>query len=339
MPGKIFLLNKYLYTSTVRITMAFFRKNNSESKQNKDTGFSNIASSNAGRFLNRDGSFNIRREGLPFFSRLSVYQALLNLSSLAFLLVTLLSILLLNLLFTAAYYWIGLQHFQGFITHSSWGQLKEIFYFSAQTFTTVGYGRINPTGDAVNIIASMEAITGFLSFAFITGLLYGRFSKPKAHLIFSDVAIVAPYNGITGLMFRFASGKDTQPLTDVSVQVNLGMVEKENDKPVYKFYELDLERKKIESLSMNFTVVHPINENSPLWQLTEQDFKEADVELYILVRAYNDVYSATVHTRTSYIYSEIKHGMKFAPMYRENEDGTSTILELQHLNKTINVTA
>ena len=312
--------------------MSIFNRGN-QSKHNSDTGFSNSASSNAGRFLNRDGSFNIRREGIPFLNRISIYQALLNLKSFTFLLVTLLTILLVNILFTIAYSIIGLQHFQGFITDSSWGHLKEIFYFSAQTFTTVGYGRINPTGDAVNIIASIEAITGFLSFAFITGLLYGRFTKPKAHLVFTEMAIVSPYMGITGLMFRFAATKNTQTLTDVSVQVNLGMIQVENGKPVYKFYELDLERKKVESLSMNFTVVHPINENSPLWQLTPKDYESADVEIYVLVRAFNDVYSATVQTRTSYIYSEIKHGAKFAPMYRESEDGKTTILELDKLSK------
>lgn len=315
--------------------MALFNKPNLRSKPNIDTGFTNIASGNAGRFLNRDGSFNITREGVPFFRRINIYHQLLNLSSFKFLVVTLVTILLINLLFTSLYYFFGLHHFIGFINTTHWGQLKEIFYFSAQTFTTVGYGRINPTGDAVNIVASIEAVTGFLSFAFITGLLYGRFTKPEANLVFSEMAVVAPYQDITGLMFRFAASKDTQALSDVLVQVNLGMLVTDNEKPIYKFYELPLERTHVESLSMNFTVVHPIDDKSPLWQFTEDDYEKADVELYILVRAFNDVYSATVQARTSYIYSEIKHGVKFAPMYRESEDGNTSILEMQHLNKLI----
>ena len=319
--------------------MALFNKTNIRSKPNTDTGFTNIASGNAGRYLNRDGSFNISREGVPFFSRINIYHHVLNLSSFKFLVVTLLSILLINLLFTWLYYMFGLHHFIGFINTTHWGQLKEIFYFSAQTFTTVGYGRINPTGDAVNIVASIEAVTGFLSFAFITGLLYGRFTKPGADLAFSQHAIVAPYLQMTGLMFRFAASKDTIALSDVLVRVNLGMQITENEQPVYKFYELPLERTHIESLAMNFTVVHPIDENSPLWQLSEEDYKKADVELYILVRAFNDVYSSTVQDRTSYIFSEIKHGVKFAPMYRESEDGNTTILEMQHLSKTVSVNA
>ncbi len=317
--------------------MAIFNRANQNSKVNIDTGFTNIASGNASRFLNRDGTFNISREGIPFLNRISIYHDLLHLSAAKFLGVTLLTILLLNIFFTAIYYAIGLEHFAGFITSSNWGQLKEIFYFSAQTFTTVGYGRINPTGDAVNIVASMEAVTGFLSFAFITGLMYGRFTKPKANLTFSNLAIVAPYQGITGLMFRFAASKDTHALSDVMVKVNIGMQLTENEKTVYKFYELELERTHVESLPMNFTVVHPIDEKSPLWQLTQADYEKADVELYVLVRAFDDVYSSTVQQRTSYIFSEIQHGVKFAPMYRESEDGTNTILELQHLNKTLSV--
>lgn len=315
--------------------MAFFNKVNNRSKINIDTGFTNIATGNGGRFLNKDGGFNITREGLPFLSRISLYHGLLELSAISFLLVTFFAILVMNILFTSIYYAIGLEHFAGFITTTAWGQLKEIFYFSAQTFTTVGYGRINPTGDAVNIIASLEAVTGFLTFAFITGLLYGRFTKPKANLSFSENAIVAPYKSITGLMFRFVASKDTHTLSDVLVKVNLGMQVREMDNPVYKFYELELERTHVENLPMNFTVVHPIDEKSPLWQLSETDYETADVELYVQVRAFDDVYSATVQQRTSYIYSEIKHKVKFAPMYRQSKDGSTTILELQHLNNTI----
>ncbi len=317
--------------------MALFNNANNKTSLNVDTGFSNTASNNTGRFLNRDGQFNTRREGIPFFSRISIYHELLVLSNFKFLSVTLLSILFLNLLFTSIYYSLGLHQFVGFVQTTQWGQLKEIFYFSAQTFTTVGYGRINPTGDAVNIIASIEAVTGFLSFAFITGLLYGRFTRPKANLNFSTRAIVAPFQDKTGLMFRFAASKDTHTLSEVHVKVNLGMQVIENEKPVYKFFELPLERTHIENLPMNLTVVHPIDEQSPLWNLLPEDYESGDVELYVLVRAFDDVYSTTVQQRTSYIYNEITHGVKFAPMFRESHDGNMTILEMQHLSKVVPV--
>jgi inward rectifier potassium channel len=317
--------------------MALFNKTNKQSKVNTDTGFSDTASGNTGRFLNRDGNFNVTREGMPFWSRVSIYYELLELSSAKFIIVTLLSILIMNVLFTLVYYLLGFEHFAGFMTDKPWGQLKELFYFSAQTFTTVGYGRINPTGDAVNIVASIEAVTGFLSFAFITGMLYGRFSRPKANISFSNIAVVAPYLDITAVMFRFAASKDTHTLSDVQVKVNLGMQLEEDGKMLYKFYELPLERTHIENLPMNLTVVHPIDDQSPLWQFTAEDYEKADVELYVLVRAFDDVYSATVQQRTSYIFNEIKHGVKFAPMFRETEDGSKTVLQMQHLNKTVDI--
>lgn len=314
--------------------MAIF---NRSIKINKDTGFSNTSSSNAGRFLNRDGKFNITREGLPFFKRISIYHYLLELSFSQFILVTFISIFLINIFYATIYYLIGFHNFTGFIDGDRWQHFKELLYFSAQTFTTVGYGRINPISDMANVVSSIEAITGFLSFAFITGLLYGRFSKPKANLTFSKNAIVAPYLGIKGLMFRFAASKDSHILSDVTVRVNLGMRVMEDDKPVFKFYDLDLERSRIDSLPMNFTVVHPIDERSPLWQYTNNDYEVGDVELYVLVRAFDDVYSAIVQQRTSYIFSEILHDVKFMPMYRESADGSNTILEMQNLNKTIRV--
>jgi len=136
-------------------------------------------------------------------------------------------------------------------------------------------------------------------------------------------------------MFRFVCYKQDHALTDVSVQVNLAMLLQENGKSNYRYYELPLERSKIESLPMNWTVVHPIDEKSPLLGLSLEDMEAADLELYVLVRGFNDVYSNTVQQRTSYTYQEIKINKKFTPMYQETESGT--VLELQKLNEFIEV--
>jgi inward rectifier potassium channel len=117
------------------------------------------------------------------------------------------------------------------------------------------------------------------------------------------------------------------------VQVNLAMLIQENGRANYKYYDLPLERNRIESLPMNWTVVHPIDEQSPLLGLTTEDMAAADVELYVLVRGFNDVYSNTVLQRTSYTYDEIKINHRFTHMYRETDNGT--ILELHKLNKIV----
>lgn len=238
-----------------------------------------------------------------------------------------------NFLFTISYMVIGADQLQGMIAQTTWGRFKEMFYFSAQTFTTVGYGRINPVGDAASLLASLEALSGFLSFAIATGLIYGRFAKPKSYLAFSDLALIGPYRDKTALMFRFVSYKDNHTLTNVEIKVNIALLTGEDSSATYNFYDLTLERYKVDNLPMNWTVVHPIDESSPLFGFTKDDIANADVELYVLVTAFDEVYSSVVLQRTSYTYQEMKFNAKFVHMYRESEDGMTTVLELHKLNE------
>jgi len=315
--------------------MRTFRRVNPLLKTNNDTGFGSNVNSVGGRFINKDGSFNLRREGISALRKTSVYQKMLTIPTWQFVCVILIFYFALNLAFTAVYLLIGADQLQGMIAHSGWARFKEVFYFSTQTFTTVGYGRVNPVGDAANVISSIEALSGFMMFAIATGLIYGRFAKPKSYLLFSDNALISPYRGKTALMFRFATYKDNHTLTNVEIKVNLAMTEDENGTPVYKFYDLELERYKVESLPMNWTVVHPINENSPLSGLTKEDIVAADAEIYVLITAFDEIFSHPVLRRTSYTFREMRFDAKFVPMYRESEDGMTTILELHRLNEVV----
>ena len=317
--------------------MATVKQINPYSRINNDTGFGNNPASYGGRFINRDGSFNLRKEGRPYWERFSIYHSMLNLQSWKFISIIFIFFVSINLFYTIIYLLIGADQFQGLIATTPWKVFKEIFFFSTETFTTVGYGRVNPVGDGVNFVAAIEALSGFLSLAIATGLIYGRFSKPKSFLAFSETAVIAPYRDKTGLMFRFAPYKDKHTLTDVDIKVNLAMLMQEDGNAVYKFFDLDLERTRVENLPMNWTVVHAIDEKSPLLGFTEDDIKAADVELYVLVRGFDDVYSNIVLQRTSYTFSEIQFNKKFVPMYRESEDGRTTILELHKLNELVTV--
>ncbi|MBS1667669.1 MAG: transporter [Bacteroidetes bacterium] len=317
--------------------MAIHRRFSSRLKINNDTGFGSSTSSVGGRFINKDGSFNLKKDGLPPWQRFSMFHSMLNIKRWKFILIVIIFYLSVNIFFSGLYFLIGPSEFQGLIAQTRWEKLKELFYFSAETFTTVGYGRVNPVGDMANLVASMEAIAGFLSLAIFTGLMYGRFSKPASYLMFSEHALISPYQGKLALMFRFVSYKDNHLLTDVEVRLTLGMQVTEGNKTEYKFYALDLERQRVDSLPMNFTVVHPLDEQSPLYGFTEDDFKVADAELYVLVRAFDDVYSNIVLQRTSYTFEEIRFNAKFVPMYRESEDKNTTIVELDKLNDYIQV--
>jgi inward rectifier potassium channel len=313
--------------------MALGRKISTRLKSNDDTGFGNSTTDVGGRFINKDGSFNLRKDGIAIWDRFSVFHTMLNMPRWKFITIVIVFYLAVNLLFTFVYMLLGPGQFYGMIAKTRWQEFKEIYFFSTETFTTVGYGRVNPIGDGANFVASIEAISGFLSLAIATGLIYGRFSKPQAYLMFSDYALVSPYQDKTALMFRFVSYKDNHVLTDVEVKVTTGLKVQENGNATYKFYSLTLERTRVDSLPMNFTVVHPIDDASPFFGFTEEDMKTADAELYILVRAFDDVYSNIVLQRTSYTYQEIKFKAKFIPMYRESEDGNTTIVELDKLNE------
>ncbi|MDR3711794.1 MAG: ion channel [Puia sp.] len=317
--------------------MALHKRINPFLKTNNDTGFGNNASSYGGRFINRDGTFNLRKEGLPFLRRFSIYHSMLTLPRWKFIGLILLFYFVINLVYSGLYFLVGIDGLQGTIARTPWEKFKEVYFFSTETFTTVGYGRVNPVGDGANLVAAVEAMSGFLSFALATGLIFGRFSRPRAYLKFSDNALVSPYREQTGLMFRFASYKEKHTLTNVEIRVNIGLQVMEDGQNVYKYYDLDLERNRVESLPMNWTVVHPIDEKSPLAGFSFDDMKAADVEIYVLIRGFDDVYSNVVQQRTSYTYEEILFNGKFVPMYRESDDGKTTILELHKLNEFVKV--
>ncbi|HUP14234.1 MAG TPA: ion channel, partial [Niastella sp.] len=269
--------------------------------------------------------------GWPFWDRFSIFYTMLSLPLWQFIVTIIVFFFSINLAYTGIYWLLGPAQFTGFITNTRIGIFKELFFFSTETFTTVGYGRVNPIGDAANLVAAVEAMSGFLSFALATGLIYGRFARPRAHLAFSDHAIIAPYKGKMALMFRFVCYKQHHALSDVNVLVTLAILINENGTPVYKYYNLPLERSKIDSMPMNWTVVHPIDEESPLAGFTKEDLQTTDMEIYVLVRGFNDVYGNMVQQRTSYTYHEIAYNRKFTPMYHEAAHGT--VLELHKLSK------
>ena len=317
--------------------MANHIKISSNLKANNDTGFSNKADTADNRFVNKDGSYNLHKTGLGIINRFSIFQFMLTIPRWKFIGVILLFYIVINLLFTSIYLLVGTDQLQGMIGAEPWVKFKEVFFFSTQTFTTVGYGRVNPTGDGVNIVASLESLTGLLSLAIGTGLIYGRFARPRAYLIFSEHALISPYKDGQALMFRFVNYKDNHSLTNVELKVTVGLKITENGNSIFNYYTLPLEREKVDSLPMYWTVVHPIDENSPFSGFTAEDMKIADVEVYALIRGFDDVFSDMVQQRISYTYNEILFNRKFSRMFKESDDGKTTIVELDKLSHHVAV--
>lgn len=311
--------------------MALLRKINTKAQTEANSGFGTNASDYGGRFINKDGSPNIEKKGIGLMERISWFHTMLALPRWKFLLFIFLFYISINLVFAAVYYLIGIEHLGGVITTSKWEQFGEAFFFSAQTFTTVGYGRINPTGFLASSVASLEALLGLLSLALATGLLYGRFSRPKAFIRFSENALIAPYKDITALMLRLAPFKNNN-LLDAEAKISLGMMIEENGKMVNRFFPLKLELDKINALSLSWTLVHPITEDSPMYQFTEEDYKNQAGEFMVYIKAFDDMFSNTVTARSSYTFSEVIFGAKFVPMYHRSNSRKVTQIDLEKLN-------
>lgn len=312
--------------------MALFDRLNLKAKSLINTGFGTSASSYGGRFINKDGSTNAVKKGIGIFDRISWYHTMLDMSSWKFLSILLLFYISINFVFALLYFGIGIEHLNGIqTTDDEWIQFGQAYFFSAQTFTTVGYGHISPTGFYTSALSSAEALIGLLSFAIATGLFFGRFSKPAIFLKFSHQAIIAPFNDGKALMFRLAPYKNTNYI-DAEVNVTLGMRIEENGVMTNKFFTLDLEYQKINSLAMSWTLVHPITNESPLFGLGASDYTSISGEIIIIVKTFDDMFSTTVATRTSYTFDEVVYGAKFKPMYSQSENHRSTVLDLGLLN-------
>ncbi len=301
--------------------MIFNKRNKISKDEVTDLGLGNRIFDKNIRLINRDGSFNIKRKGLPFFESFSIYQWLISMSWLKFCGLIFSGYLIVNLFFATLYFIGGEANFEGIETNNDFDRFLNEFFFSTQTFTTVGYGRINPVGVYSNIISSIESLTGLLSLALATGLLYGRFVRPVAKIIYSENAVIAPYKDITGFQFRIANKRADHQMVDTEVDVLLSRIENDS----VKFYNLELEYKKISLFTATWTVNHPIDQNSPLFGQTEEDLKATDSEFIILIKGFDDTFAQVVHSRSSYKYNEIIWGAKFASVYGKSEVGRTTI--------------
>lgn len=296
----------------------------------KELGFGNKVVESNQRLMNKDGSSNVKRGGLAFHETTSTFHFLITMKWFKFILLVLTSYIVVNFIFACTYFFIDPEHIGGMIYSTTWGKFKEIFFFSAQSLTTVGYGRLNPTSSFNSSIAAIESLMGLLGFALATGLLYGRFSRPVARILFSKTAVIAPYKGFTAFMIRIAN-KNKSELLDPEATVVMSYVSNENGVGVRKFSNLKLELTHVTLLTMSWTIVHPIDEESPLYGWTAEDFLKNQVEFLVLLRAYEETFAQTVHARSSYQGEEVAFGAKFISIIKPNENNSVTV-ELNNIS-------
>lgn len=301
--------------------------------EDRDLGFgAKVARESRLRFLNRDGSFNVRRTGISKFSTRNLYHFLLTMSWTQFLGLVLLLYFFSNVAFGLFYTLLGAEA----IVDTSASPIANVFlrgfFFSVQTFATIGYGTIHPVGFIPNLLVTIESYYSLLANALITGVVFARFSRPTAKVIFSETAVITPYQNVKGFMFRIVNSRHSQ-LIEVKAQVLFTRLIEKNGTTVRNFDLLKLERERVSFLPLAWTIVHPIDENSPMFDLTEADFEKYDAEILIVLSAMDETFAQIVHTRSSYKSKEIKFGYKFGNLYNESGNDKPISIDIRKLSE------
>jgi inward rectifier potassium channel len=295
-----------------------------------DPGLTQKYTGSIRRIINEKGEFNVYRKGVNWRD-INPYLYMISTSWPRFFLDVFAGYVVVNFLFAGLYWMVGVQHLHGANAPDAFDRFMNAFFFSAHTLTTVGYGSIYPEGVAANTVAVLEALMGLMSFALATGLLFGRFSRPAARLSFSRHMIVAPYKGGQSLQFRVANRRANN-LTELQASVLLTTVEWVNGQQQRKYYLLPLERETVLFLPLTWTIVHPIEEASPLYGKTAEDLQAVQAEFLVLVKGFDDVFYQVLHTRHSYTYNEVVWGAKFASAFTTDSKG-ELVLEMDRLSQ------
>jgi len=298
-------------------------------KPSFDPGFTQQVGGILRRAINKDGSFNVRRRRSRW-GDFQPYLYVVNSRWPAFLGMVFASYLLVNTLFAGVYYALGPEALRGANDQDHYGQFLTAFFFSAHTLTTVGYGSLAPRTTIANVVAAFEAMVGLMGFAVATGLLYGRISRPSARIGFSTNILVAPYQNGTSLQFRVVNLRPNM-LMELEASVLLMTVDGPPGSLSRSYNRLTLERERIYYLPLTWTVVHPIDATSPLYGKTAEDLNRLQAEFLILIKAYDDTFSQTVHSRSSYRYDEIEWNARFTAAFHIDPNG-DVVLEVDDVS-------
>jgi inward rectifier potassium channel len=280
------------------------------------------------RAINPDGSFNVHRKGMRWRDA-NIYLKLIDTTWPRFLITVAMGFLLINMVFADIYMLLGIEHLQGLEPEMS--PFLNAFFFSIHTLTTVGYGNVYPRGVGANLVAAFEAASGLMLFAIATGLLYGRFSRPSARILFSNHLLVAPYQDGTSLQFRITNAR-SNVLMDLEARVLLMTVDPVNGQLKRDFFDLPLERRHVYFFPLTWTIVHPIDSASPLFGKTPEDLARTSTEVLILIKGFDDTFSQTVHAQYSYRYDEFVWGAKFVPAFSVDPGG-DLILDVNRIDE------
>lgn len=213
----------------------------------------------------------------------------------------------------------------GGVANARPGNFGDAFFFSVQTMATVGFGEMHPADLFTNLIVTVEVLLGIVTIAIATALIFARFSRPTARVMFSEIAVVAPYDGVPTLMFRTANRRRNQILeAQVSVSVLRDEITAEG-KEMRRFHDLALARSRTPIFSLSWTVMHPIVAGSPLFGATPESMAAQDARIIVTMTGIDETFAATIHARHIYPAASIIWGHRFVDILGESEDGVPTL--------------
>ena len=258
-----------------------------------------------------------------------LYHWLLTISWVNFLCLSCLFYFLINIIFAFAY----LTTNNG-IANAKEGSFSDAFFFSVQSLSTIGYGAMYPQTIYAQILVTFEVLVGLLLVAMMTGLIFARFAQPKARVLFSNVAIVCPFNGIPTLMLRVANQRDNRIIeARVKMSLLIDEISSEGIK-LRRFYNLDLLRSESPSFRLSWLVMHPINQSSPLYQKNELFLATGDAEILIILTGLDETFSSIIHSRYVYKVQDLLWSMRFVDILHKRNGGKYYI-DYQHFHDVI----
>jgi inward rectifier potassium channel len=234
-----------------------------------------------------------------------------------------------NVLFALAYLALP-----GGIQNARPGSFADVFFFSVQTMATIGYGYFIPQSLAVHIVVTVEAIAGLLGFSVGAGLMFAKFSRPTARVVFSRVAVIRPYDGVPSLMFRMGNERSNQIATaKLHVAILCNEYTPEGDS-VRRLRDMRLTRGEHPAFGLSWTAVHPIDEQSPLYGETPASLRKKSALIIASLTGLDETFSQTVYARHSYGADEIMWNAKFVDIFSQDADGRP-VLDFARIHEAV----